>query len=117
MLAGCDETPGEVEYKTMVYSDKHVTTGYKTFRGMASKEAQDEFMGGMPSWKAAEGVEIKVAVKGPVADVMSAMMGGTHSGMTYCGANTIAQIKERADWVEVSAAGATEGRPHGQGRL
>jgi len=44
-------------------------------------------------------------------------MGGIRSGMTYCGANNLKQIRERADWVEISAAGVAEGRPHGEGRL
>lgn len=120
MLAGCDETPGETyAYKIAsdAYGERPIGEPFKVFRGMASKEAQDEYMGGMSSWKAAEGVEIKVEVKGPVANVMAAMMGGIHSGMTYAGANTIRQIRERAAYVEITAAGALEGRPHGQGRL
>jgi len=105
MLAGTDETPGDA------------IDGVKTFRGMASKEAQDEFMGSMNDWKTAEGVEIRVAAKGPVANVVSDLMGGIRSGMCYCGANTIEQIRQRARWVEVTASGAAEGRPHGEGRL
>jgi len=121
MLAGTDETPGDkilnMEGITKLgmhfYEEKH----YKIFRGMASKEAQDDFMGSMSDWKTAEGVEIKVECKGPVANVVSDLMGGIRSGMCYCGANTIRQIRERARWVEITAAGAAEGRPHGQGRL
>jgi IMP dehydrogenase len=84
---------------------------------MASKEAQEDFMGSQAEWKTAEGVEIRVQAKGPAANVVSDLIGGIRSGMTYCGANTVQQIRERADHVEVTLAGTTEGRPHGEGRL
>jgi len=105
MLAGTDETPGET------------LDGFKLFRGMASKEAQEDYMGSMNDWKTAEGVEIKVKTKGPVGNVINDIMGGIRSGMTYCGANNLKQLRERADWVEVTASGYSEGLPHGAGRL
>jgi IMP dehydrogenase len=122
MLAGTDETPGDIITENFPLRDElNNSLGgsqrYKVFRGMASKEAQDDFMGTMPSWKAAEGITIKVYAKGPVRDVLSDFMGGIHSGMTYCGANNIRQIRERTRWVEVTPAGAAEGRPHGKDRL
>jgi IMP dehydrogenase len=45
------------------------------------------------------------------------LMGGIRSGMTYCGANDISQIKERAEWVQITAGGVAESRAHGDGRL
>lgn len=120
MFAGCDETPGDIEYANTFMErayNKEDGPKYKVFRGMASKEAQEDFMGSMSDWKTSEGVEIRVKAKGPVANVVSDLMGGIRSGMTYCGANTIRQIRERARWVEVSAAGYKEGTPHGQHRL
>lgn len=122
MLAGTDETPGKVENRWDNLADALANNfvkakQYKVFRGMASKEAQEDFMGSMSDWKTAEGVEIKIEPKGPVANVIADLMGGIRSGMTYCGANNIRQIRERARWVEITAAGAAEGRPHGQGRL
>jgi len=105
MLAGTDETPGEI------------ISEHKVFRGMASKEAAEDHFGHQADWKTAEGVEIKVRAKGPIKDVIGDLMGGIRSGMTYCGANNLKQIRERADWVEISAAGVAEGRPHGEGRL
>lgn len=122
MLAGTDETPGKVENRWDNLADALTNNfvkakQYKVFRGMASKEAQENFMGSMSDWKTAEGVEIMVEPKGPVEKVIADLMGGIRSGMTYCGANTIEQIRERARWVEITAAGAAEGRPHGQGRL
>lgn len=117
MLAGCDETPGETQYEAIVGLEGVKTTGHKVFRGMASKEAQDDFMGQMTDWKTAEGISIKVSAKGPAANVVSDIMGGIRSGMTYCGANKLSQIRQRADHVEISAAGMAEGRPHGKERL
>jgi len=134
MLAGTDETPGElITETTMVPADQYIgdrcpqvidgrpylssERHFKAFRGMASKEAQDEYMGSMQDWKTSEGVEIRVPAKGPVANVVSDLMGGIRSGMTYCGANTLSQLSVRADWVEVTAAGRQEGRPHGKERL
>lgn len=120
MLAGTDETPGDIIREVEINGHKCPLlpeNQHKIFRGMASKEAQDEFMGSMNDWKTAEGVEIRVAAKGPVVNVVNDLMGGIRSGMTYCGANTIEQIRQRARWVEITAAGAAEGRPHGQGRL
>lgn len=110
MLAGTDETPG-------LWAQEPHGPKLRIFRGMASKEAQEDFMGSMSDWKTSEGIEIKIEPKGPVANVVSDLMGGIRSGMCYCGANTLKQIRERARWVEITAAGAAEGRPHGQGRL
>lgn len=120
MLSGTEETPGDVLDEPIFESASPagmLRRKYKLFRGMASKEAQDEFMGTMSDWKTAEGVEIKVDYRGPVAGVIADLMGGIRSGMTYCGANSLAQIRERADYVEITPAGANEGRPHGRGRL
>jgi len=118
MLAGTNETPGEVieEVNTDPWPANAIRTNYKVFRGMASKEAADDFLGGLTDWKTAEGVEIKIKCKGPVANVLSDIMGGIRSGMTYCGANSIEQIRQRAEWVEVTAAGRYEGTPHGAGK-
>ena len=115
MLAGTDETPGKLMDNPGL-TPAEFFTPYKVFRGMASKEAQDDF-GVNAEWKTSEGIEIRVAPKGPVANVVSDLMGGIRSGMTYCGANNLKQIRERADWVEVTAAGAAEGQPHGKERL
>jgi len=117
MLSGTDETPGEVQDEPIWETASPAGTlrrKFKVFRGMASKEAQDDFMGSMHDWKTAEGVEIKVTAKGSARIVLADLMGGIRSGMTYCGANTVQQIRERASWVEVTAAGRIEGTPHGQ---
>jgi len=110
MLAGTDETPGNV-----IRDDSGSL--FKLFRGMASKEAQEDYMGSMNDWKTAEGIEITVQAKGPVEDVIKDLMGGIRSGMTYCGANNLHQIRERAIWAEITSNGVLESMPHGAGRL
>jgi IMP dehydrogenase len=120
MLAGCDETPGEILDEPIWETASPAgmqRRKYKVFRGMASKEAQEDFMGSQAEWKTAEGVEIKVDAKGPVKNVVDDLMGGIRSGMTYCGANNLRQIRERADHVEVTPAGRLEGTPHGKSHL
>jgi IMP dehydrogenase len=126
MLAGTDETPGEIQEEILEHTFRYEdnpwrsvmdVARYKVFRGMASKEAQDDFMGQMNDWKTAEGVEIRVEAKGPLANVVNDLMGGIRSGMTYCGANNLRQIRERASHVEITPNGRAEGQPHGQNRL
>lgn len=124
MLAGTDETPGEIieefgpedKYYGQVAKSTNVVK-YKLFRGMASKEAQEDFFGSQSEWKTAEGVEIKVRAKGPVANVVSDLVGGIRSGMTYCGAKNIAALQRNAEWIEVSPNGVKENSSHGEGRL
>lgn len=119
MLAGTDETPGEIitdkQYICGYPSGYEAELGkYKLFRGMASKEAQDDFMGSMAEWKTAEGVEIRVPCRGPVKTVIQDLMGGIRSGMTYCGARTIEELQRRANFVRITAAGYAESVPHGK---
>jgi IMP dehydrogenase len=132
MLAGTDETPGEIIEENTTFNQFYLdfarkahnsaiqspeTKRFKVFRGMASKEAQEDFFGSQAEWKAAEGVQIKVRAKGPVANVMSDLMGGIRSGMTYCGAKDIAALQRNAEFIEVTANGVRENAAHGEGRL
>ncbi len=114
MLAGSDETPGERVKKKMADGS---TADYKRFRGMASREAQEDFMGAMSDWKTAEGVAIEVACKGPVKAIIQDIMGGIRSGMTYCGASTIKDLQRKAQFLEITSASRAEGAPHAVGRL
>lgn len=110
LLAGTDETPGHVIDKTL--SDGSVVK-VKRFRGMASKEAQDDFMGSMPEWKTAEGISLEVPAKGPVEAVIRDVMGGIRSALTYCGALGIEDLQRKAQFVQITPASAREGLPHG----
>ena len=114
MLAGTEETPGDTIARI---NDDGTTTNVKRFRGMASREAQEDFMGGMAEWKTAEGVAVEVLAKGPVRNVVLDVMGGIRSGLTYCGALNIKQLQRKAQFMEITAAAFHEGTPHATGRL
>ncbi len=101
MLSGCLETPGEIQ------------AGRKQYRGMASKSAQVSWRGGVPEGMAAEGESRFVSIKGHVRDAVLEITGGIRSGMSYLNAVTVAEIKERARFMEMSGAGASESRAHG----
>ncbi len=109
MLAGTDETPGDLVEKTMPDGSKK---SFKKFRGMASREAQEDFMGVMQDWKTAEGVAVEVPAKGPAINVILDIMGGIRSGMTYSGATEIRDLKRKAQFIEITQAGRVEGTPH-----
>ena len=84
---------------------------------MASREAQEDYMGHMSDWKTAEGISIDVPCRGPVKAVIQDLMGGVRSGMTYCGAATIKDLQRKAQFMEVTPAGRVESAPHALGRL
>lgn len=102
LLSGTLETPGELK------------GGMKEYRGMASKAAQVSWRGELPKGMAAEGVDTMVPCKGSVADVVSELTGGLRSGMTYLGVDNIAAMMEVGLFMEMSASGMTESRPHGK---
>ena len=59
-----------------------------------------------------EGVEGRVAYKGSVEDTVFQLMGGLRSGMGYCGAPTIEDLKEKGRFVKISSASLKESHPH-----
>jgi IMP dehydrogenase len=101
MLSGTMETPGDI------------VNGKKQYRGMASKKAQVSWRGDMPLGMAPEGESTYVTVKGHVSDVLHELMGGIRSGMSYVNATTIAEMREKAQFMEMSANGISESRAHG----
>ena len=108
MLAATLETPGDI--KTTVQDGKEAK--FKVFRGMASREAQEDFMGSMGEWKTAEGVAVEVPLRGSAVEVIRDVMGGIRSGMTYCGAVTIKDLQRKAQFMTITPAGARESMPH-----
>lgn len=108
LLAGTDETPGEKQQVLTTGKEMFV----KVFRGMASKEAQEDFMGAMADWKTAEGISVQIPCKGPAAAVLADIMGGIRSGLTYCGAQNIKELQRKAQFIEVSRASVEESQPH-----
>jgi IMP dehydrogenase len=101
MLSGTIETPGEIK------------NGKKQYRGMASRSAQDSWRGGVPEGMAPEGESTQVNVKGHVKDVILEVAGGIRSGMSYVNATTIQEIREKAQFMEMTANGVSESRAHG----
>lgn len=101
MLAGTIETPGEIRH------------GRKLYRGMASRSAQDSWRGGVPKGMAPEGESSNVWVKGHVRDVLAEITGGIRSGMSYLNATSVAEIREKALFMEMSPAGIRESHAHG----
>ena len=109
LLAGCDESPGEFE----LYQGRK----YKVYRGMGSLAAmengsKDRYFQANAKKLVPEGVEGRVAYKGKVEDTIFQLVGGLRSGMGYCGAKTIQELKEKGQFVKITAASLKESHPH-----
>ncbi|MDR2833097.1 MAG: IMP dehydrogenase [Streptococcaceae bacterium] len=112
MLAGTDESPGEFE----LYEGRR----FKTYRGMGSLGAMEKgssdryFQSGVNEANklVPEGIEGRVAYKGPVQDIIFQILGGIKSGMGYVGAENIQALHENAQFIEMSGAGLKESHPH-----
>jgi IMP dehydrogenase len=59
-----------------------------------------------------EGIEGRVPFKGSIAEVMHQYVGGLRAGMGYCGAATVADLQEKAQFVRITSAGMVESHPH-----
>ena len=109
MLAGCEEAPGETE----VYQGRQ----FKVYRGMGSigamqKGSKDRYFQENNKKLVPEGVEGRVPFKGPVSETVYQMMGGLRSGMGYCGAHTIEELRSKSRFVRITGAGLKESHPH-----
>lgn len=105
MLAGTRPTPGPMV--TLPDGRK-----VKEYRGMASREAQEEYLGGMPEWKTAEGVATHVPYREDEEAIIADIVGGLRSGLTYGGAQTIREMQRKLDYMEITPAGRVESLPH-----
>ena len=110
LLAGTDEAPGEV-----ISVDGRRT---KCYRGMGSLGAMKDgsadryFQESSAEKLVAEGVEARVPYKGPVAPILFQLAGGLRAAMGYCGCATIDELRTRAEFVEITAAGIRESHVH-----
>src|SRR5262249_12907170 len=112
LLAGTDETPGEV----FLYQGR----SYKSFRGMGSVGAmargsadryfQQDIRDNLKL--VPEGIEGQVPYKGPVATVLHQLVGGLRAAMGYVGAATISELHRKAEFVRISNAGLRESHVH-----
>ncbi len=105
MLAGTAPTPGEIV-------TKEDGTQVKRYRGMASREAQEVFLGQMHEWKTAEGVSTDVPYTETQDAIISDIIGGLRSGLTYAGADTVSELQRKLNYIEVTQAGRLESLPH-----
>jgi IMP dehydrogenase len=112
LFAGTHESPGKIE----LFQGR----SYKTYRGMGSLGAMQEGSSDryfqdaeMSSDKLVpEGVEGRVPYKGPVVNVIHQLMGGVRSSMGYCGCVSIDEMRDKAEFVEITTAGVRESHVH-----
>jgi len=114
LLGGTDESPG----KTLVKNGKK----YKIYRGMASfyaslgrkyrEEGQQIIESEDLNDYVPEGVEAMVPYKGSVVEIIRQLVGGLRSGLSYCGAKTINEMQQNAEFVRITTAGYIESQPH-----
>ena len=112
LLAGVDESPGEVVF--------HQGEQFKEYRGMGSLGAMRERYSSDRYFQedveeiaklVPEGIEGRVAYKGPLRNVVHQLVGGLRQAMGYCGAASVEELKQ-ARFVRVTAAGQRESHPH-----
>ena len=113
LLGGTDESPGSLLTKN--------GKRFKVYRGMASlaaslgrksKETGNYSLEDDLNDYIAEGVEGMVPYKGNVTDILKQLTGGVRSGLSYCGARSIPQMQENAEFIRISRAGFAESQPH-----
>ena len=112
MFAGTDEAPGEIE----LYQGR----SYKSYRGMGSLGAMSQgssdryFQDKQDSTDkyVPEGIEGRVPYKGPIVNIIHQLVGGLRSSMGYLGCANIAEMHEKAEFVEITAAGMSESHVH-----
>ncbi|WP_028486158.1 IMP dehydrogenase [Thiomicrorhabdus chilensis] len=113
MFAGTEESPGEIEY----YQGR----AYKSYRGMGSLGAMAQPSGSSDRYFQAsnaedklvpEGIEGRVAYKGPLAPIIHQLMGGVRSSMGYTGCKDIPTMNSKPSFVRVTSAGMTESHVH-----
>jgi len=114
MFAGTEEAPGEV----FLYQGR----SYKSYRGMGSLGAmsdgaadryfQEDISAANADKLVPEGIEGQVPYKGSVLSILHQLTGGIRSSMGYCGCKTIAELHEKASFVEITSAGVRESHVH-----
>ena len=112
MLAGTLESPGE----TIIYEGRK----FKTYRGMGSVEAMEKgskeryFQSSIKDKNklVPEGIVGRVPYKGSLVESMFQFTGGLKSGMGYCGASNVKELKEKSNFVQITRAGLDESHPH-----
>lgn len=111
LFAGTEESPGEFE----IYQGRR----FKGYRGMGSISAMKKgsadryFQDNDQSKKLVpEGIEGRVAYKGPLSDTVHQLMGGLRAGMGYCGTENLDQLRNDTQFIRITNAGLRESHPH-----
>ena len=109
LVAGTEESPGD----TIIFNGRK----FKSYRGMGSLAAmangsRDRYFQEDAKKLVPEGVEGRVPYKGPLAETVFQLMGGLRSSMGYCGAPTIEDLRQNAEFIRITGAGLTESHPH-----
>ncbi|WP_130819814.1 IMP dehydrogenase [Anaerococcus vaginimassiliensis] len=109
LFAGTEESPGE----TIVFEGRQ----YKEYRGMGSLAAMkdgsgDRYFQTNTKKYVPEGVEGRVAYKGPVGEVVYQLLGGLKSGMGYVGSKDLDELYDKAKFVKITSASLIENHPH-----
>ena len=111
LFAGTEESPGE----TILYQGRT----FKSYRGMGSIGAMENGSADRYAQEGAErgksvpeGVEGRVAYKGPLGALTDQLVGGLKSGMGYAGAATLKELAEKSRFVRITAAGLRESHVH-----
>jgi len=112
LLAGCKEAPGRI----IEIEGKY----FKQYRGMGSLEAMKQGSAAryghhrkdLNTKSTAEGIEALKEVSDTLKETMNELIGGIRAGLGYLGAENLAELKNRAKYVQVTAAGQRESAPH-----
>jgi IMP dehydrogenase len=108
LLAVAEESPGE--------SERVGGRVMKEYRGMGSLGAMSAGSDRYPQVDrhklVPEGVEARLSVEGPLGEILYQLIGGVRAGMTYCGAESIADLRIKARFVQLTQSGQIESHPH-----
>ncbi|MDQ0191287.1 IMP dehydrogenase [Alicyclobacillus cycloheptanicus] len=109
LLAGTEESPGETE----IYQGRR----FKVYRGMGSIGAMrsgggDRYFQEEAKKLVPEGIEGRVAYRGPLSEIIFQLVGGIRAGMGYCGCPTIPSLQDNAQFMRITPAGLRESHPH-----
>nr|WP_216667701.1 IMP dehydrogenase [Saccharibacillus deserti] len=109
MFAGTEESPGESE----IYQGRR----FKVYRGMGSIAAmkqgsKDRYFQDDDKKLVPEGIEGRVAYKGPLSDTVNQLVGGLRSGMGYCGTGDLDTLRNDTQFIRITGAGLRESHPH-----
>ncbi len=109
LFAGTEESPGEME----IYQGR----SFKVYRGMGSLGAMrsgssDRYFQEQNKKLVPEGIEGRVAYRGPLSETVYQLIGGLRAGMGYCGTKTLKELQNDTQFIRITSAGLRESHPH-----